>query len=69
MKRPAGLYLPYLFQLLIAANVLIGSIGVAFAGNHYLSRSSKEEITGRMVVPKGSGAPGEPVDHEEPRAG
>jgi len=50
-------------------SVLIGSIGVAFAGNRYLSRSSKEEITGKMVVPEGSGAPGEPVDHEEPRVG
>lgn len=31
--------------------VLIGSIVVALAGNRYLSRYSKEEITGRMVTP------------------
>lgn len=37
--------------------VLVGSVGVALAGNRYLSESSKEEVAGRMVAP------------EEPRAG
>ncbi|KLK88621.1 hypothetical protein SZ63_06400 [Methanoculleus sediminis] len=32
--------------------VLIGAIVVALAGNRYLSRFSKEEITGRLVIPK-----------------
>lgn len=32
--------------------VLIGSVIVALAGNRYLSRFSKEEITDKLVVPK-----------------
>ncbi|MDD4251902.1 MAG: hypothetical protein PHT74_02020 [Methanoculleus horonobensis] len=33
--------------------VLVGSVIVALAGNRHLSRFSKEEITGRLVIPKG----------------
>lgn len=33
--------------------VLIGSVIVALAGNRYLSRFSKEEITDKLVVPNG----------------
>jgi len=33
-------------------SVLIGAIAVALAGNRYLTRFSKEEIAGRMVVSK-----------------
>jgi hypothetical protein len=32
--------------------VLIGAVVVAFAGNRYLSRFSKEEITDTLVIPK-----------------
>jgi len=32
--------------------VLVGSVIVALAGNRYLSRFSKEEITERLVIPK-----------------
>ncbi len=35
--------------------VLVGSIGVALAGNRYLSEFSKEEIAGKMVAPGGPG--------------
>jgi len=31
--------------------VLVGAVVVALAGNRYLSRFSKEEITGRLVIP------------------
>lgn len=62
MKRPAGLYPAYLFQFLIAVNiliddtmldmifVLIGSVVVALVGNRYLVRYSKEEIAGTLVA-------------------
>ncbi|MCC7554600.1 MAG: hypothetical protein KO254_00550 [Methanoculleus marisnigri] len=36
--------------------VLIGAVVVALAGNRYLSRFSKEEITGRLVIPEESPA-------------
>ncbi|KAF5035447.1 hypothetical protein DSECCO2_585580 [anaerobic digester metagenome] len=36
--------------------VLIGAVVVALAGNRYLPRFSKEEITGRLVIPEESPA-------------